>query len=196
MTSLSNIPGLPEEPRLTIRDYNKTLEEWCKEMHLSVKTESSVMNAQIVLLPDGYKDCTTAFALSADDFYNYCKKSNLLSVEICCEDEDFTKLELCSSKLRLGKIFSTTTISGIIIWNLVSGYIKDTIDSAVVDKPVVEQVIEDKPTYMSEPECSFSIIVRDSTTGKYVEVKYDGPVSGIDEAGDQIKKITGDGNQD
>ena len=55
----------------------------------------------------------------------------------------------------------------------------------------MEKVIE-PPAFQSEPECSFSVIVRD-TTGNYIEVKYNGPVSGMEEAGNQIKKIAGDG---
>lgn len=50
----------------------------------------------------------------------------------------------------------------------------------------------DVPSFQSEPECSFSVIIRDST-GKCIEVKYDGPVSGMEEAGEQIKIIAGDG---
>lgn len=76
-------------------------------------------------------------------------------------------------------------------WNIVSGYIKDVIDEAVKTEPVVEQVA-DVPSFQSEPECSFSVIIRDST-GKCIEVKYDGPVSGMEEAGEQIKIIAGDG---
>ena len=56
---------------------------------------------------------------------------------------------------------------------------------------LVEQVA-DVPSFQSEPECSFSVIIRDST-GKCIEVKYDGPVSGMEEAGEQIKIIAGDG---
>lgn len=68
---------------------------------------------------------------------------------------------------------------------------KDVIDEAVKTEPVVEQVA-DVPSFQSEPECSFSVIIRDST-GKCIEVKYDGPVSGMEEAGEQIKIIAGDG---
>ena len=87
--------------------------------------------------------------------------------------------------------FVLEDISGVIIWNIVSGYIKDVIDEAVKTEPVVEQVA-DVPSFQSEPECSFSVIIRDST-GKCIEVKYDGPVSGMEEAGEQIKIIAGDG---
>lgn len=191
MSKLSEIVGLPEEPRLEVREYRKTIDDWCREMHLSDDLIASVMKSQLVLIPVGYRDCPEAFTSYTSDFYNYCKHIEGVSIEICCNEEDFTQLELCSVKVRLGKIFAPSTISGVIIWSLVSGYIKDAIDTVAKSEPVVEQVVE-TPSFQSEPECSFSVIIRD-TTGRYMEVKYDGPVSGMEEAGDQIKKIAGDG---
>lgn len=89
MDQLNDLFGLPKGPVLEIREYNKTLEEWCKEMNVSKILEASVLKAQLVLVPAGYKACPKAFSNYASDFYNYCKQ-NGLSVEICCEEEDFT----------------------------------------------------------------------------------------------------------
>lgn len=191
MSKLSELVGVVEEPHLVIQEYFKTLDDWCTEMELSDPIKQSVMSSQLVLIPEGFRDCPKAFTNYASDFYNYCKHANSVSIEICCNDEEFTQLELCSVKVRLGKIIATSSISGVIIWNIVSGYIKDVIDEAVKTEPVVEQVA-DVPSFQSEPECSFSVIIRDST-GKCIEVKYDGPVSGMEEAGEQIKIIAGDG---
>lgn len=194
MNRLSEILRMPVEPRLIVREYNRTLEDWCLEMNLSVELEAAVMDSQLVLIPDGYRDCPMAFTNYASDFYSYCKHINGLRVEICCEEEDFTQLEFCSFKIRLGKIISPATISGVILWNVISGYVKDAADSVLKDEPKTEQQTSEPP-FQSEPECSFSVIVRD-TNNKYIEVKYDGPVSGMDEAGDQIIKIAGDGRKD
>lgn len=190
MKKLKELVGVAEEPHLTIQEYNKTLEIWCEEMSVSDDIKQSVMSSQLVLLPMGYRDSPMAFTNHTVDFYNYCKHKGL-SIEICCNEEEFTQLELCSFKVRLGKILAPSTISGILIWNIVSGYIKESIDTIVKDEVATEQVVE-TPAFQSEPDCSFSVIVRD-TTGNYIEVKYDGPVSGMEEAGDQIKKIAGDG---
>lgn len=190
MKKLEELVGVAEEPYLTTLEYHKTLDEWCEEMSVSDDIKQSVMSSQLVLLPMGYRDSPMAFTNHTVDFYNYCKHKGL-SIEICCNEEEFTQLELCSFKVRLGKILAPSTISGILIWNIVSGYIKESIDTIVKDEVATEQVVE-TPAFQSEPDCSFSVIVRD-TTGNYIEVKYDGPVSGMEKAGDQIKKIAGDG---
>lgn len=191
ISKIRELAGAVEESRLIIRDYSMSLDDWCDEMGLSDDIRQSVKSSQLVLLPEGYGDCPKAFTVFTSDFYNYCKDINGVNIEICCNDEDFTQLELCSLKVRLGKIFATSSISGVIIWSLVSGYIKDAIDATTKTEPFVE-LKEDVPSFQSEPECSFSVIIGDSS-GKNIEVKYDGPVSGMEEAGDQIKKIAGDG---
>lgn len=191
MTKLSELVRMVKEPRLVVQEYHMTLDDWCEEMSLTDTIRQTVLSSQLVLIPEGFRDCPKAFTNYTSDFYQYCKHKNGLSIEICCNDEDFTQLELCSVKVRLGKIIATSSISGVIIWNIISGYIKDAIDATFKSEAVVEQVMN-TPTFQSEPECSFSVIIRDST-GKYMEVKYDGPVSGMEEAGDQIKKITSDG---
>lgn len=190
MKKLNEIVGITEEPHLIIQEYHKTLDEWCEDMVLPDATKQSVISSQLVLLPWGYRDSPKAFTSYTIDFYNYCKR-NGMNIEICCNDEDFSQLELCSVKVRLGRILAPSAISGVLIWNIVSGYIKEAIDTIVKDEVKVEKVIE-PPAFQSEPECSFSVIVRD-TTGNYIEVKYNGPVSGMEEAGNQIKKIAGDG---
>lgn len=190
MLRLSELVGRAENPRLVVKEYHKTLNDWCEEMALPDDLRQSVMSSQLVLIPEGYKDNPKAFTNYANDFYQYCKHIDNLSIEICCNDDDFTQFELCSVKVRLGKIISASSISGVILWSVVSGYIKDAIDSAFRTEQAEEQVV-DSPSFQSEPECSFSVIICDST-GKYIEVKYDGPVSGMEEAGEQIKKIAGD----
>lgn len=190
MTQLNDSFGLPKGQILEIREYSKTIEDWCNEMNVSEELKASVLNAQLVLIPAGFENCPTAFSYYATDFYVYCKQINDLTVEICCEEENFTQLELCSFKVRLGKLISPATISGVILWNVISGYIKDVIDANMTNGSP-EESVTDKPAFQSEPECSFSVVVRDST-GKYIEVNYDGPVFGMEEAGNQIKKITGD----
>lgn len=193
MGKLNKKLGVSEEPRLVVREYGKTLKEWCKEMNISKELEVAVFNAQLVIIPEGYMDCPKSFTNYAADFYSYCKQHGVLNVEICCEDEDFTQVELCSLKLRLGKLIAPSSIAGAIIWSVVGGYIKDTLDTIVKNEVSAEQNTY-IPSFQSEPECSFSVIIKDST-GMYIEVKYDGPVSGIDEAGEQIKRITSNENK-
>lgn len=190
MKKLKELIGMAEEPHIITLDYHKTLEEWCEEMSLSETIKQSVMSSQLVLLPMGYRDSPMAFSIHTSDFSNYCKNRGL-RIEICCNEDEFTQLELCSVKVRLGKILAPSAISGVIIWNIVSGYIKESIDTIVKDEVATDQVVE-TPAFQAEPECSFSVILRD-TTGKYIEVKYDGPISGMEEAGNQIKNIAGDG---
>lgn len=193
MSKLSEKLGVSETPRLVVCEYKKTLKDWCREMNISKELEASIFNSQLVIIPEGYKNYPKAFAIHASDFYNYCKQNKLLDVEICCEDADFTQIELCSFKIRLGKFIAPSTIAGTIIWNVFSAYIKDTFDSISKSEILMEQV-SDVPAFQSEPECSFSVIIKD-TTGKYMEIQYDGPISGMEVAGDQIKKIASNENK-
>lgn len=45
MSKLSEIVGLPEEPRLEVREYRKTLDDWCREMHQAIGFEKKETNA-------------------------------------------------------------------------------------------------------------------------------------------------------
>ena len=126
MKKLNEIVGITEEPHLIIQEYHKTLDEWCEDMVLPDATKQSVISSQLVLLPWGYRESPKAFTSYTIDFYNYCKR-NGMNIEICCNDEDFSQLELCSVKVRLGRILAPSAISGVLIWNIVSGYIKEAI---------------------------------------------------------------------
>ena len=183
------IIDMPKTPSLVVREYDKTIEYWIEEMKLSDGLKTSVLNSEIVFIPCDYKDAPNAFTDHTYDFYNYCIQKAGFRVEICCEEQDFNQLEMCSLKVRLGRFFSVSSISGVILWNIISGYIKDSIDYRLEKVTENMEQVEEIPAYQSEPECSFSVIIRD-TTGRYIEVFYDGPISGMEEAGDQIKKIT------
>lgn len=187
MSGIREIFELPEPPRMVVQEYNTTLEEWINIMNLSSELRNIVLSSQIVLIPEEHQDCSNVFSVYASDFYNYCKNDRGINIEICCEESDFKQLELCSFKIRLGKILATSSIAGTVFWGVISGYVKDLIDKSVDILTPTNQV-EQLPAFQKEPECSFSAIVKD-TTGKTIEIKYDGPVSGMDEAGDQIIKI-------
>lgn len=177
---------------LKVQEYNRSLNDWMEAMQLPSDLKAQIAKAQIVLLPAEYHDCPTAFANDAVDFLNYCQQKKLLAAEICCTDDNFSQLEMCSVKINLGRIFAGTkdfakkgTI--IIFWNVLSCYIYDKVKDFEV-QPAPTAVIE-KPAYMEHPECSFSVIVKD-TDGKHIEVEYDGPVSEIEQVRKTIIQLT------
>ena len=73
-----------------------------------------IAGADVVVLPFGYKDCEQAFTTSVYDFLAYARERSLFKIEVCCPEEGFTELELCSAKKRLGKFLLASTITGTI----------------------------------------------------------------------------------
>ncbi|MCM1313387.1 MAG: hypothetical protein NC206_10105 [Bacteroides sp.] len=176
-----------KEENITIKEYTRSLGGWMEQMQLSADLKATVRDAQVVLLPAGYIDCPEAFAHDALDFLHYCQQAGTLKAEICCTDENFTQLELCSFKVNIGRILALSTVSGTIFWNLVSSYIYDKCKVYMEQTTTIE--IPEQPEYMNGPECSFSVIITDAT-GKNIEVSYDGPASKIDKVGETIIKLT------
>ncbi len=176
-----------KKANLMIREYTRTLDEWMEAMQLPSGLRSQMKEAQIVLLPAGYCNCPEAFAHDALDFLNYCQQTNRLKAEICCTDDNFSQIEMCSVKISIGRIFALSTVTGTIFWNVFSCYIYDKLKE-YAEQPVPAMETE-KPEYMEEPECSFSIIITDAE-GKHIEVEYDGPASEIEQVGKTIIQLT------
>ena len=102
-----------KKANLMIREYTRTLDEWIEAMQLPSGLRSQMKEAQIVLLPAGYCNCPEAFAHDALDFLNYCQQTNRLKAEICCTDDNFSQIEMCSVKISIGRIFALSTVTDI-----------------------------------------------------------------------------------
>ena len=178
---------------ITIHPYTKSIEEWMEDMVIPDGERGQIAEADVVVLPVGYRDCEQAFATSVYDFLMYARERGLFNIEVCCSEDGFSELELCSAKKRLGKFFLASTITGTIFWGVVSDYIYDQV------KPILPQFIPIEnvgtPHYLEAPEVSFSIVIPDSLGNKQ-EITYDGPVEGIDKVGEIIKTLTnGNGSE-
>lgn len=179
------------ESKVSVRPYAKSIEDWMEEMEVPVAERVQMSHADAIALPVGYGDNPKAFATSLYDFMAFVNEQGTLNVVVCCGDEGFATLELCSVKTRLGRFLLPATIAGTVFWNILSCYIYDQAKFALPQ--LIQTEHEELPHYMDKPEVSFSIILTD-TTGKQQEVVYDGPVEGIKEVEDIIKTLI-DGNR-
>lgn len=172
---------------LEIHPYTKSIEEWMDDMLIPEEERGQIKGADVVALPVGYNGCEKSFASSTLDFIAYARQQGLFNVEICCPEYDFTNLELCSVKIRLGKFQLATAITGTIFWGVVSSYIYDLVKPLLPQITPIEHV--ESPRFHDAPEVSFSIVIPDSLGNKQ-EIIYDGPVEGIDKVGEVIKTLT------
>lgn len=178
---------------ITVRPYIKSLEEWMDDMEIPAEERGQIAGADVLVLPVGYRDFERAFASSVYDFMAYAHERGLLHIEVCCPEDGFSELELCSAKTRLGKFFLPSVITGTIFWGILSDYIYDQV------KPILPQITPvefvEMPKFLNSPEVSFSIVIPDSLGNKQ-EITYDGPVEGIEKVGEIIKSLTnGDGSK-
>ncbi|MBP5423681.1 MAG: hypothetical protein J6Y78_14700 [Paludibacteraceae bacterium] len=176
---------------ITIHPYTKSIEEWMEDMVIPAGERGQIAGADVVVLPFGYKDCEQAFTTSVYDFLAYARERSLFKIEVCCPEEGFTELELCSAKKRLGKFLLASTITGTIFWGVVSDYIYDQAKPILPQFSLIENVRT--PQYLEAPEVSFSIVIPDSLGNKQ-EITYDGPLDGIEKVGEIIKTLT-NGNE-
>ena len=172
---------------VTIRPYAKTLETWVEEMGIPDGERKQILGADVVILPIGYRDSEHAFAHSAYDFMAYAREKQVFSIEMCSTDNQFSEIELCSLKTRLGRFFVPAAISGTLFWGVLCNYIYDQIRPILPQFTPVEVV--ESQHYLDAPEVSFSIVIPDSLGNKQ-EIEYDGPVEGIDKVGEIIKTLT------
>ena len=176
-----------------VRPYLKTIEQWMEDMKISTPQREQLMAADVIALPVGYKDGEDAFAIGAYDFMAFMKEQGQLQIMACCADGQYTVLELCSSKIRLGRYFLPATVSGLIFWGLLTNYISSQINP-ILPQITATEVVE-APKFLEAPEVSFSIVIPDSL-GNKKEIEYSGPVEGIEKVGEIIKTLTnGDGTE-
>lgn len=172
---------------ITIRPYMRSIVEWMEDMRIPAREREQIAEADVVVLPVGYRGCEQAFASSVYDFLEYVHERNSLHVEVCCRDEGFSVLELCSSKKRLGNFLLASTIMGTIFWSILSDYIYDQMKPFLPQFAPIENV--ETPQYLEPLEVSFSIVIPDSQGNKQ-EITYDGPVEGIEKVGEIIKTLS------
>ena len=108
-----------KEDCIQISSYPKTIDQWMVEMNIPSELRTKISTSDVILLPVGYHNKPLAFANGAYEFMEYCIGQNKLSIEICCSDEDFTQIEMCSFQLRLGRYLLPSAIMGMIFWNLI-----------------------------------------------------------------------------
>jgi hypothetical protein len=181
-----------KEDCIQISPYPKTIDQWMVEMNIPSELKTKISTSDVILLPVGYHDKPLAFANGVYEFMEYCIEQNKLNIEICCNDNDFTQIEMCSFQLRLGRYLLPSTVIGVIFWNLISNYIYDQVEH-YLPQTNKEEIIDSKE-FQSPPEVSFSIILPDAN-GHNKEIKYDGPLEGIEKVGEIIKSMNDETTQ-
>ena len=121
-----------KEDYIQTSPYAKTIDQWMVEMKIPSELRTKISTSDVILLPVGYHNRPLAFANGAYEFMEYCIGQNKLNIEICCTDDDFTQIEMCSFQLRLGRYLLPSAVIGVIFWNLISNYISHNQDATIV----------------------------------------------------------------
>ena len=151
------------------------------ECGVSKEFAQKISNASIILLPDIQRNDVIAFAVGIQDFYEYCKTQNA-DIDICAE-ENIIEIELCSRKIRVGKILVRDVALPLCL-SILANFIYDTCKSDVDAQPTaIEQ------EYQAPPQVSFTIAVEDSCGVVKKEYSYDGPAKDIREVTQHVEKL-------
>ena len=148
---------------------------------VSKEFAQNISNTSIVLLPDIQRNDVIAFAVGIQDFYDYCK-SQAADIDICAE-ENIIEIELCSRKIRIGKILVRDIILPFAL-SLLATYVYDVCKS---EEDVHPTAI--KQEYQAPSQVSFTIAVEDSCGVVRKEYSYDGPAKDIQEVTQHVEKL-------
>lgn len=160
---------------------NRSANEIILECGVSREFAQQISNTPIVLLPDIQRDDVIAFAVGIQDFYDYCK-SQSADIDICAE-ENVIEIELCSRKIRIGKILVRDVVLPLAL-SLLANYVYDACKSDIDVQPTaIEQ------EYQAPPQVSFTIAVEDSCRVVRKEYSYDGPAKDIQEVTQHVEKL-------
>ena len=170
-----------------VRPYQKTIQQWMDDMRIPEQERDHLLASDVIALPAGYRDGENAFAIGTYDFMAYVREQGQVQIMACCADGQYTVMELCSAKIRIGRFFLPATFTGMLFWGLLTNYISDQINPLLPQLTTTEVV--EAPRFMDAPEVSFSIVIPDSL-GNTKEIEYSGPVEGIDKVGEIIKSLT------
>lgn len=148
---------------------------------VSDNTISRLMTAGVVLLPDIQREGIQTFHIGFDEFYSYCKANNI-DIEVCAEGNP-NVIELCSSEIRLGRIFVSAIVLPLLL-NVMGNYIYQKISDATPQKP--QTIVQE---YQAEPIVSFTIAIEDSCGIIKKEYSYEGPAKDINEVTKHIENL-------
>lgn len=166
---------------ITTNTLNCSANEMIVGCGVSKEFAQQISNTPIVLLPDIQRDDVIAFAVGIQDFYDYCK-SQLADIDICAED-NLIEIELCSRKIRIGKILVRDAVLSLTM-SLLANYVYDACKSDIDVQPTaIEQ------EYQAPPQVSFTIAVEDSCGVVRKEYSYDGPAKDIQEVTQHVEKL-------
>lgn len=167
---------------VSIEDNLLSLEQYIEVLQPKAELIPAMNAASVVFVPAGIPYNPAAFPVGILDFYQYCKQA--MGDDIAyCSTPNMQTIELCSSQLRLGK-FLVKDVALPIFLGLIVNYTSYKMQNHVESEPAKIET-----QYLEEPSVSFTVTVVDSADVKSKTYSYEGPVSGIQEAGNTVEKL-------
>lgn len=166
-----------------MKDATHSREEWMEIAGLPEDLKTSVMAADILIVPSMMPAHPKAFMTGTMDLYAVLKAQMGDKVEICISDDNYEEIELNSRILRLG-LFCVKDVALPIFFGVLSSYIYDR---QIKDPEPVEVTVE-MPEYQKPATVSFTIVVEDSL-GKKKEFQYEGPAADYKKVAAEIQKM-------
>ena len=167
---------------LIINSISRSREEWMEMLDLPEKLETSVMKANVLIVPSMIPTQPKAFVGGTLHLFAFLQSQLGEDVEICISNEGYEELKLNSSTVRLGR-FIVKSIALPLFLGILSNYIYDRIR-----EPQTDECGDDLPEYQQPAVISFTIAVEDST-GKKKEFQYEGPASDYKAIAEEIERL-------
>lgn len=167
---------------LIVKDLSKSREEWMAIADLPDELKTSVLTADVLIVPTLTMDHPKAFMVGTMDLLAALKTQFGDKVEICISDDDYIEIELNSRTLRLGGIIVTSFVLPLFL-NVLGNYI-----SCKLHEPEPEVVVIEAPEFQQPATISFALTVEDSI-GKRKEFQYEGPASDYKVISKEIERL-------
>jgi len=167
---------------LIVNNITRSREEWVDMLDLPEKLETSVIAANVLIVPSMIPAQPKAFVGGTLHLFAFLQSQLGEDVEICIRNEEYEELKLNSRIVRLGR-FIVNSITLPLFLGILGTYIYDRIR--------VPQTVEggdNLPEYQQPADISFTIAVEDST-GKKKEFQYEGPASDYKAIAGEIERL-------
>ena len=81
---------------------NESRNFWINKVSLESSLIESVNQCDVLFLPTDFRNISNGFFTTSTDFFQFIKKKENITVDICINDEDYIPISLNSREFRLG----------------------------------------------------------------------------------------------
>lgn len=166
---------------LIVNSITCSREEWMGILKLPRELETSVIAANVLIVPSMIPTQPKAFVEGTLHLYAYLQSQLGEGVEICITEDEYEELELNSRTVRLGRFIVKSFVLPLFL-GIIGNYIYDKIREPDTVRD------DDKPEYQKPVDVTFTIAVEDST-GKKKEFQYEGPASDYKVIAEEIERL-------